>query len=846
MDREGFRNRLKQYKKAREENPGLKYWEWKDIPKYDEGTDGVTLKEKEDAFWRGDTQKMAELVEREGKQVTYVDSNNTLDEIVVTAKDLKKEQQRKQEYNDVLDLGITAAGFVPGLGEVADVMDVINQLRQGNYGDASLAGLGLTLPFVPGAALRRLKNNVWEWIGDKTGYYRHIPTKQNEMYRQVTQSAIDDAERVGIVRANPNSISHGKPVHYTGAAFKNGELYLPKNKDLNYVIVGNSDEIEFVPRWGHMKYDDFDIHASRTKQRGYDVQEYTPVFNGAIDNSPISQFYYYKRGDKGLSKYFWKKKNFDLSKIDTRQTTDDVFEELYKAMDTDVLDAHYLHSAIIGDLKNSQRFRDLHFVTTAPGVVKNSENLPLMTYHTVGDKYNPSFTVFNSNIEGTHSAIYTTDDPIMSGSYSKKNVSQYEADVRIQDKIKELNNYFSRLISKSKNKEQLIESYTDYLKYMGTDQIAKQNIINDYPQLAEVYPERMKKLYVNLKNPLVMDAAGDSWGHISTAKLPENVWNNINNPPSFISTRDIENIYKHFGYDGAIIKNVVDYGGNKITSKSLIPNTVFEINDPVNLKLSDAVTYDDDGKIIKLSKRDDFKNPDIRFAEGGEVTGPPTYEQWYNDATKYNPTILDNASMYWSIEAAKKALHNEAMGLPGYAPMWNNYVRSLPKADPDINQFVDDLWTNENPNNVGLKNGKYYPHKSPEGGKMTIGPGFKLGSGSHSISTKTANRGMTKTRLDQEARKIGKQHLAAVDQFLNYGQTTNPADTVSPQIKMGLMDLRHQVGPLNEWGNLRQAVLEGDLDRIKKESTVTWNDNGKIKVDKRRKKIRDEKYFYYE
>ena len=41
MDREGFRNRLKQYKQAREENPGLKYWEWKNVPKYDEGTDGV-------------------------------------------------------------------------------------------------------------------------------------------------------------------------------------------------------------------------------------------------------------------------------------------------------------------------------------------------------------------------------------------------------------------------------------------------------------------------------------------------------------------------------------------------------------------------------------------------------------------------------------------------------------------------------------------------------------------------------------------------------------------------------------------------------------------------------------
>lgn len=235
-----------------------------------------------------------------------------------------------------------------------------------------------------------------------------------------------------------------------------------------------------------------------------------------------------------------------------------------------------------------------------------------------------------------------------------------------------------------------------------------------------------------------------------------------------------------------------------------------------------------------------------QLAEGGEVTGPPTYDDWYTDITTPKLNAFDDAYLHVNINDAAADLHNIAMTLPGYANKWNEYQRSRPKEDPSIDAFVNDLWANENPNNVGYRNGKYYPHKSPEGGKMTIGPGFKLDSGSHGISTKTANRGMTKTRLNQEARKIGKQHLAAVDQFLNYGQTTNPADTVSPQIKMGLMDLRHQVGPLNEWSNLRQAVLEGDLDRIKKESTVTWNDNGKIKVDKRRKKIRDEKYFYYE
>lgn len=46
MDREGFRNRLKQYKQAREENPGLKYWEWKNIPKYDEGGKVIPTQEE--------------------------------------------------------------------------------------------------------------------------------------------------------------------------------------------------------------------------------------------------------------------------------------------------------------------------------------------------------------------------------------------------------------------------------------------------------------------------------------------------------------------------------------------------------------------------------------------------------------------------------------------------------------------------------------------------------------------------------------------------------------------------------------------------------------------------------
>lgn len=291
------------------------------------------------------------------------------------------------------------------------------------------------------------------------------------------------------------------------------------------------------------------------------------------------------------------------------------------------------------------------------------------------------------------------------------------------------------------------------------------------------------------------------------------------------------NLLKWMGRFGKVLR-----GGSLLgeTIQNLFPSEEAELIEDLRVKMDKQNKW--------LTGQEDVP----KYDEGGEVIGPPTYEDWYKDITKPTLNGFDDIHLKVGMEEAATDLHNMAMMLPGYAERWAEYQRSKPKEDPSIDQFVDDLWENENPNNTGYRNGKYYPHKSPEGGTMTIGPGFKIGSGSHRITKKQAERGMTKARLNQEARYIGKQHLNAVDQFINYGQTTNPADTVSPQIKMGLMDLRHQVGPLNTWHGLRDAVLSGDLDKIKKESTVTWSNNGDIKVDKRRKKIRDEKYFYYE
>lgn len=197
MDREGFKNRLKQYKQAREENPGLKYWEWKNIPKYGEGIDGVDddlntsgiktvfttdgadwrkrpTQEQLDAFYSGNVKRQVKLAEQTGQTVTYTNPKYTLDEVVVTAKDLKKQQQRKQEYNNVLDLGIATAGFVPGLGEVADATDVVNQVRQGNYSDAATSNKQQPL------VTKKLDPDVSEFYKDVV-----IPMNPNdEVYKQ--------------------------------------------------------------------------------------------------------------------------------------------------------------------------------------------------------------------------------------------------------------------------------------------------------------------------------------------------------------------------------------------------------------------------------------------------------------------------------------------------------------------------------------------------------------------------------------------------------------------------------------------------------------------------------------
>lgn len=166
----------------------------------------------------------------------------------------------------------------------------------------------------------------------------------------------------------------------------------------------------------------------------------------------------------------------------------------------------------------------------------------------------------------------------------------------------------------------------------------------------------------------------------------------------------------------------------------------------------------------------------------------------------------------------------------------------LSKPKPDPQRIVANLWQFENPQRRGFVNGLYYPFVTANG-NTDIGAGIDM-SKQTAAFRKEAQRGLTPQRMNQELYKRANEHLRKVDTALR--RYTNYPDTVSPQIKEGLADLRYQVGSLGGYPKLLQSVAEGDLNGIQRESRVMFkNKKGQMQFDKRRYDARNSNYFYY-
>lgn len=209
------------------------------------------------------------------------------------------------------------------------------------------------------------------------------------------------------------------------------------------------------------------------------------------------------------------------------------------------LDKIYNRIYNTGDYEDLQQLRDKHFEIKASNPLM-SRDKPMQLYHTVGDEYNPNFNIFNPTIEGSNSAIYTTDNLAMSKSYSSK------------------------------------------------------------PTYG-----RIKKLYSNASKSYDIEGYYQPWNEIP---YNGNIW----------STRTLEKAVRNhpqYGIDRLVIHNIKDWGGKAMPKGTFLMDgnikssgTVIENFNPNDLKYSSAVTYDDLGNIIPLSKRDNFSIKDLRYS----------------------------------------------------------------------------------------------------------------------------------------------------------------------------------------------------------------------------------------
>lgn len=459
----------------------------------------------------------------------------------------KRKQKAIQERQATRDAVSSALDFVPIIGDIKGGYEgILQPLQQGNYLTAGIGAGMMLLPNIIEKPLKIIGSPIKRFVKDvANGNIKfRVPIEQNKYYRQVTSKALEDANRSGVIRANPNSvqISDGRPIEYSGASFTLGRLYNPRDKVSDVIIVGDNN-LEYVRKFGHESPDEFNLPYKRTLSIN-DGDEVTPIFVDQINMAPTNNFHYWQKGKGIIGKHFWFKKQFS-NPTDPHP------------------DLQYLTFIHDGDINNAQKLRDLHFKQKAPNTKILDENGNLQTIYTgVPTKFNS----YDKNKFGSQTdegywgiGLYGSADKRHAKIYAKDNDDDYVLPLYVNMEYP----FAAGVYDKYGN---VFESMEEGVRRSGLAQ------------------------YFNRGYKGILDNGDRKSGYIST-----------NYPVS-------DNIKDEFvNADGVIYSNP-----GKRYDEVVIP-------EPTQMKFKYAITYDDNGLVIPLSKRDDFSNPDMRYKKGGVI-----------------------------------------------------------------------------------------------------------------------------------------------------------------------------------------------------------------------------------
>ncbi len=138
----------------------------------------------------------------------------------------------------------------------------------------------------------------------------------------------------------------------------------------------------------------------------------------------------------------------------------------------------------------------------------------------------------------------------------------------------------------------------DALSGVGIDTPLDEITEMSFMRVPDIY-----ECYVNITNPLEIDFKGKTWGQEGTREMEAAVRNAARN-----------------GYDGVIVRNIREGGflGELRNGEEPPLSTDYIPVSPNQIKVADAVTRDDAGRVIPLSRRFDKGETDVRFSVARE------------------------------------------------------------------------------------------------------------------------------------------------------------------------------------------------------------------------------------
>ena len=298
-------------------------------------------------------------------------------------------------------------------------------------------------------------------------------------------------------------------------------------------------------------------------------------------------------------------------------------------------------------------------------VVDENGNLKVM-YHGTG---NGGFHEFVIADDGQ--SFFFTDDNTVAKSYSGTRETYAP---RRFNTAQDVNDFFKEI---NTTDYEVAEENGKFILYDEGENVAESDTADgiydefrDWTGLG--YGSSNYKVYLNLKNPLIVDAKGNQWDELSLTEFTGV------ESDTFDNTRDFSKYAKENGYDGVIFKNLYD-NGVYASSRERVASTV-------------AIAFDSN-QIKSVANTNPTTDADIRYSMGDREVAPTgNYRVYGKDIaleTPENITEMPENSEKISETATKNTVFED------YAPLTEEEANERDAMMGDRLYDVNDLYMPE-------------------------------------------------------------------------------------------------------------------------------------------------------